>query len=176
MSINELAKRSVGRSLPQQPPAAGGHHSSPATPAKPAGASSTAGAIEALIKYIPTESVALYIAAVAAVPSLETLYGAGSLRVVRASVYWGFALVVTPLLFVLILLAKRREAGLPPVPPRKEFPAWDFVAATVAFSVWAILIPNGPIEGAVLGIIGPVVAIAVSVLLSLVGRIVTKPA
>lgn len=176
MSISELASRSVDRSLKQHRLEAVNVHPSPEAPAAPSGGTGTAGAIEALIKYIPTESVALYIAAVAAIPSLEALYAAGSLRVVRASVYWGFALVVTPLLFVLILFAKRRESGLAPVPPREEFPLWDFVAATVAFSVWAILIPNGPIESAALGIIGPVVAIAASVLLNLIGRILTKAA
>jgi hypothetical protein len=176
MSIRELADRSVDRILTLHHVRAANVRPSPEAPAAPPAGSNTAGAIEALIKYIPTESMALYIAAVAAIPSLEALYDAGSLRVVRASVYWGFALLVTPLLFVLILFAKRRESGLKPVPPRKEFPLWDFVAATVAFSVWAILIPNGPIDSAALGIIGPVVAIAASVLLNLIGRIVTNAA
>jgi len=176
MSINSLTNVAVDRSLARREggvilenaPAPG------AAPASPPRAASTSGALDALIKYIPTESVALYLAAAALMPSLADAYKVPVIDFVKGGLYWGFAIGITPLLFILILLAKRREAGLSTIPSNTEFPWWEFVAATIAFGVWAMLIPNGPFHSAALGIVGPVLALAVSMFLNLLEKIFAR--
>jgi hypothetical protein len=183
MSINSLTSQAVERSVEATSrnavvagaaPGAGAAGGAAGT-TKPAGP--TSGALDALIKFIPTEAIALYLAAAALMPSLQKFYPSTVLNIVKDSLYWGFALGLTPLLFILVLLAKRREKSLVPLIPKvPDFPWYDFVAATIAFIVWAMLIPNGPFESAALGVVGPVIALAVSMLLKLLEQIFAKPA
>lgn len=131
--------------------------------------SNISGALNALIKYIPTESVALYIAAVNAVPALaeEVDISWGEL------IYWGFG-ALTPLLYLLLYMGKRRSAGLPILPQSpKEWPLWSIFASTIAFLAWALAVPDGPyLQSANGGLIAGLLALFVSFMLEIVGRIV----
>ena len=60
-------------------------------------------ALDGLVKYIPTETVTLYVAATAAITNLTTAFPS----LTPFWLYWGFV-VLTPILFVLIYLGKRR--------------------------------------------------------------------
>lgn len=177
MSINSLTSAAVHRSL--RPPAGAavrdfGLDVAPSPTAPPTRA---ANAIDALIKYIPTESIMLYLATVALFPALQQAIPDLHLAAVKTVSYWAFGLGVTPLIFVLVLFAKRREANLAPLPPTREFPWWEFVAATVAFLVWALVIPNGPFSNnAAIGVLGAFLALFVSMLLNLLERALVRNA
>ncbi len=128
--------------------------------------------LNALVKYIPTEIVTLYVAAASATPSLRV-----AIPVVDGKlVYWGFA-ALTPVLLILMYASKRASDGIPPLPKAKELPWWKMSAATVAFLVWALAVPGNPY---VLGDSGAVIAgfgaIIISTLLTLLEPIFERPA
>lgn len=119
--------------------------------------------VNVLVKYIPTEVVTMYVAAVSATPSLRS-----TLPFVSTSLmYWLFA-VATPVLLLLVYAGKRSSEGLMPLPAVKELPWWKMIAATVAFLVWALAVPGNPY---IIGEGGAVVAgfgaVAISTALSL---------
>ena len=127
--------------------------------------------LNALVKYIPTEVVTLYVAAASASPALKV-----ALPVISAQViYWGFG-VVTPLLLLLLYASKRATDGLPALPKIRQWPWWKMAAATVAFLVWALAVPGNPYVagdgGAVVAGFG---AVIVSSLLSLLEPIFERP-
>jgi hypothetical protein len=124
-------------------------------------------ALDGLVKYIPTESVTLYVAAAAAISSITATFP----FVTPYSLYWGFV-VLTPILFLLIYVGKRRSQKLRVFPENlKEWPWWKLIASTIAFMVWALAVP--PLVTADAGkIIAAFGALLVSTLLSLVGGVV----
>jgi hypothetical protein len=136
------------------------------SPIKKTAASS---AIDGLAKYIPTESITLYVAATAAWSSLHNTFPSLTLL----QLYWGFV-VLTPVLFLLVYLGKRRSQGLPLLPELPwQWPWWKLIASTIAFMVWALaILPLVDIDGNVVAGFG---ALIVSTLLSLVGAVVEPP-
>ena len=78
------------------------------TPIKKTSASS---ALDGLVKYIPTESITLYVAATAAMSSCTATFP----YLTTSRLYWGFV-VLTPILFLLIYVGKRRSQKLRPLP------------------------------------------------------------
>jgi hypothetical protein len=94
-------------------------------------------ALDALVKYIPTESVTLYVAATSAISTLTAAFP--SLTPNR--LYWGFV-AFTPILFLLIYIGKRRSQSLRFLPESMtQWPWWKLFAATVAFGFWALAVP-----------------------------------
>jgi hypothetical protein len=124
-------------------------------------------ALDGLVKYIPTESVTLYVAATAAMSSFTATFP--SLTPVR--LYWGFV-ALTPILFLLIYVGKRRSQKLPALPEQaSKWPWWKTIASTVAFMVWALAVP--PLVGTDPGkIVAAFGALLVSTMLTLVGGVV----
>jgi hypothetical protein len=129
-------------------------------------------ALDGLVKYIPTETITLYVAATAAITQLTAAFPS----VTAGRLYWAFV-VLTPILFVLIYLGKRRSQKLPLFPDGpwwKNWPWWKLCACTVAFMVWALAVP--PLVetegGKVVAAFG---ALLVSTILSLVGAVVEPP-
>jgi len=152
MSINSLTEVEVRRPLRRRD--ASLNDTGPTGGAAPP----TNNALSMLVKYIPTESVTLYVAAASAVPALK------SLSINEKSIYWFFALL-TPVLFALILIGKRKMAG---VKPLADWPWWKTIAATVAFFVWALAVPGPPdISGDTSGAIAGVLALLISTFLSI---------
>lgn len=130
-------------------------------------------ALEDLVKYIPTESVTLYVASTSA---LDALTKASSGLVTAVKLYWWFGLL-TPVLFILIYAGKRRGNGLPPFPELSDWPWWKLVASTVAFLTWALAVPGGPyLDGPDGGAVAAIAALLVSTLLSIIAAVVEKPA
>jgi hypothetical protein len=126
-------------------------------------------ALDGLVKYIPTETVTLYVAATAAITNLTTAFPS----LTPFWLYWGFV-VLTPIIFVLIYLGKRRAQKLPLLPAApwwKNWPWWKLIACTVAFMVWALPIPPlvSTDGGKVVAAFG---ALLVSTILSLIGAVV----
>lgn len=124
-------------------------------------------ALDALVKYIPTESITLYIATVAATPAIQLEWP----WFTEQRLYWIFV-ALTPVLVLLIYMGKRRTVNLPPWPPLKEFPRWNTFAATIAFAAWATAIPgNGLFESDTGGVLAAVLALFISTLLNLLSAI-----
>jgi hypothetical protein len=169
MSINSLTEAEVRRPTPRReasfPEMAGPAGVGDPTPP-------TNNALSMLVKYIPTESVTLYVAAASAVPALKNF----SARIDEGSLYWFFGLL-TPLLFALILIGKRKAAGVSPSATFKDWPWWKTIAATIAFLVWALAVPGPPdIRGDTSGAIAGVFALFISTFLSILEPIFERPA
>ena len=130
------------------------------TPVEPTKASN---ALESLSRYIPTESVTLYIAACSAASALKDKLKPET----SGWIYWGFV-ILTPLLFLIIFIGMRRSADLPALPPIPNWPWWKLFASTVAFAVWALAVPGSPyLNGEVGGVIAAFLAVFVSTFLTL---------
>jgi hypothetical protein len=130
----------------------------------------TSNVLDALTKYIPTEVIALYIAACSTMAALKTPIPTQKL------VYWIF-IGCTPVLFMLLLAGKRRQAHLPVFPPVENFwknwPLWKLCASAAAFGAWALAVPTTPYltdEGG--RILATFVGLVVSTLLNMLGAII----
>jgi hypothetical protein len=124
-------------------------------------------ALDALVKYIPTESVTLYVAATSAIATLT----AALPWLTPLRLYWGFV-ALTPVLFLLIYIGKRRSQKLRFLPKSAaEWPWWKLIASTLAFMVWALALPPlvSTDSGKVVAAFG---ALLVSTILSLVAAVV----
>jgi hypothetical protein len=123
-------------------------------------------ALDGLVRYIPTESVTLYVAATAAMSSLTATFPS----LTPYWLYWSFV-GLTPILFLLIYLGKRRSQKLPALPENiRQWPWWSLIASTIAFMVWALAIP--PLVTTDAGkIVAAFGALLVSTLLSLLGAV-----
>ncbi len=82
--------------------------------------------------------------------------------------YWAFV-VLTPVLFLIVYLGKRRIQKLPLWPASwRQLPIWKIIASTIAFAVWALAIPDAPyFEGAAGHVVAAFCALAVSTFLTL---------
>lgn len=113
MSINSLTEIEVRKNVKEHAvaldgkAAGGGGSSSNPEPVN--------NALSQLVKYIPTESITLYVAAISAAAALKSF----SPRVNETTIYWFFG-ILTPVLFVLIYLGKRKTEKLPVWPPFGE--------------------------------------------------------
>jgi hypothetical protein len=123
--------------------------------------------LDGLVKYIPTETVTLYVAATAALSSLT----AALPWITAGRLYWGFV-IFTPVLFLLIYIGKRRTQNLPFLPQSvAQWPWWKMIAATIAFIFWALAIPP-LIETPAGKIVAAFGALFVSTMLTVIGAIV----
>jgi hypothetical protein len=94
----------------------------------------------AIVGYIPTEIVAVYVPAVAAItaPGVPTGDGQWVLLIV--------VLALTPITTWAVFAAKRRNAGAPlPIAP-STWPWPEMLIAAVAFLLWAFTLPRTPFE------------------------------
>jgi hypothetical protein len=141
----------------------------PVAEATPIAKTPPATALDSLVKYVPTESVTLYVAATAALSSVTPSAALGPERI-----YWGFV-VLTPTLFILIYMGKRRSQKLPLLPKAvAQWPWWKLIASTIAFGVWALAVP--PLLSTDLGKVASAFgALLVSTLLSLIGAVIEPP-
>lgn len=163
MSLNSLASSRVSKQLTALRPAL-----QPASDdVTPSTGQDVQNAVSALVEYLPSETISLYLAVVAALPTLKQVIPA----LTPAIVYWVFA-VLTPVLFALIYAGKRRAAGQSRWPGRvQDFPWWPCGAATIAFLAWALTVPDRPfLPGDAGGVVAGLIAIVVSALLGVVGR------
>lgn len=129
-------------------------------------------ALSMLVKYIPTESITLYIAALSAVEALKSF----SPHLTAKFIYWFFA-ILTPILVLVIYFGKRKVARIQPtIPPLREWPWWKTIAATIAFLIWALAVPSNPyVEGALKSALVGFLAVFVSTILSVFEPLFDRP-
>ncbi len=96
-------------------------------------------AIRTLTTYIPTETLTLYVAVLAALqPTTKAAVASPNW-----AVFWWF-LIVTPLVTWLVYITKVKTAGKPiPWAPFK-WPLWEMAAGTIAYVAWAFALPTTP--------------------------------
>lgn len=130
-------------------------------------------ALSMLVKYIPTESITLYIAALSAADALKDFSG----RLTPKFIYWFFA-ILTPTLVLVIYFGKRKVARLQPtIPHLREWPWWKTIAASIAFLVWALAVPSNPyVAGALKSALVGFLAVFVSTILSVFEPLFDRPA
>ena len=155
MSIARLALREVATAKRQRsgtkPPAAG------AAAAPPPDA--RASALESLSEYIPVDIGTLYVASLSAYEQLRATWA----RVTPAGIYWTFV-VLTPLLLLLIVVGDAKRQGATVDFGKRLY--FKMAAATIAFMVWGLAIPDNPyIVGAAAAVAG-LFAMVVSTILT----------
>lgn len=127
-----------------------------------AGDTSPDNAASMLVKYIPTESITLYVATMSALPALKNVKEG----LTEWHIYFFYG-VCTPVIFALILFGqlKAKKLALKSV---LDYPWWKTVAATIAFFFWALAVPGEPnIKGDTSGVVAGLAALLGSTLLSL---------
>jgi hypothetical protein len=125
MSLAALARSN--QSAPQSMPL----ESERLNPSSPSG-------FEMLTRYIPTETITLYVGAMAARDEIAKLLG---LPDAIWPIYWVFAFL-TPILLLLLTLGANRRAGAASAGPIHW---WPLFASFLAFLVWAMSVPGHPI-------------------------------
>lgn len=151
MSINRMTNEALKEAWKTEPPqrvqemmrGIGGYAGAglPASLGREAAARSNdiSNTLDMLIRYIPTEAITLYVAALAAEPALRPVVSAYS----AAQIYTAF-LILTPLLVLVVYASKRATEGMRPLPRLKQWPWWEMLAALVAFSAWGLAVPGNP--------------------------------
>lgn len=136
---------------------------------RPADDSRVTTALNALVGYIPTEIVTLYVAALSA----QTALHAAAAAIDAVTILW-FFVGLTPVLLLLIYLSKVAASG-GPLPGPKLWPWWKMVAATIAFFVWALAVPGNPYLREPASAVAGLGAMITSTLLSVVTPIFERP-
>jgi hypothetical protein len=116
-----------------------------------------------LSKYIPTESVTLYVAAISSLPALKNT------GITPAVTFWSFV-CLTPVLMLLLFLRQLALAGKDWKISAAQWPWWKIIASTAAFAVWALAVPGNPFnfaDSAVSGVITGFAALVVSTFLNI---------
>jgi len=130
--------------------------------------SATSDRFEILTKYIPTESITMFVAVMSGLGAAQQL--SDKIQVNPWLVYAVFA-ALTPILVWLVALVIHREADRAgSAPPQFALPWFRMVAALVAFLVWALAVP-GLVNDPVVQIFASVGAVVVSTILTLFERL-----
>jgi hypothetical protein len=141
---------------------------SPSPVAAPGGANDAAkpaapvhSGFEILTRYIPTETVTLYVAAMAGREQIALAFGIDQKSAITV-IYTTFALLTPVVLIVLMLVAHRQSGTAEPFKLR----LWPLFAALVGYLVWALSVPGHPVADQLAGL--PALgALVVSTFLSL---------
>ncbi len=127
--------------------------------------------LSSLTKYIPTESITLYVSTVSAQQSLEAI------GLTPKFTYW-FFVGLTPLLMITLFLRQlaisKKNWRIQPA----ELPWWRIVASTIAFMTWALAVPGNPIispKDSVQGAVAALAAVFVSAFLNIFEPFFEKP-
>lgn len=102
-----------------------------------AGAADTKAPLEALVRYIPTEAIVLYVGLLGAVGSSGAHYTG---RWVAFAIF----LAATPVLVLCDWAIRRRRAERPDPGLARRLLAFNLVAATLAFAAWGFSLPASP--------------------------------
>ena len=128
------------------------------------------GALNALIGYIPTEIITLYVATLSAESAIRATFP----FIDAAAILW-FFVGLTPALLLLIYISKVAATG-DTLPGPAVWPWWKMCAATIAFFVWALAVPGNPYLKDVTAAVAGLGAMLVSLFLSLLTPIFERPA
>jgi hypothetical protein len=135
--------------------------------------------MQAVTTYIPTDVLTLYVAGIAIFLSTED----GALQEYdKAWAIFVGALIATPLVNILVFIAKLRSAGVAIPRAWWQWPVWESVAATIAFVFWAAALPATPFsdfswyDAAFAGFLLGVVSLFLGLISSIIMPTPTAPA
>jgi hypothetical protein len=97
-------------------------------------------ALKVIVTYIPIEVITLYLSIVA---SLQPSPGDSAAMRTPPVAFWAF-LAFTPLATWLIYAGKVKNAGKRIPIALRAWPVWEMIAGTLAFSAWALALPEQP--------------------------------
>lgn len=123
-----------------------------------------------LTKYIPTESITLYVASMAALPAFKDSYPFFS----SLMFYWFFAFL-TPIILWVVDFGQFKKIVPTDSSEQYKLPVWNMSASFVAFLCWALAVPNGPYLNTVAGgVLAALMALFISTFLGLIEKVVAK--
>lgn len=121
-----------------------------------------------LTKYIPTESITLYVAFMSAIPAFKKDFT----FLTPTLLYWFFALL-TPALFLLWDFGQYKQTLKTNSSIVYSFPWWNVIASLIAFMCWALAVPNSPyLSSESGGVLAALLALFISTILGLIERII----
>jgi CDP-diglyceride synthetase len=146
MSISSMAEDAALRLAPANPPviaaAAAGVAPAPAGPATTTVATSPS-PLATLVKYIPTETITLYVAIQAALGDIRAPKN-GKISAADFTSRWIWMLVIAGLTVLLTLgLSYRAQKN---ASATFRLPYFEVLAGTAAFFVWALSLPSTPLR------------------------------
>jgi len=106
---------------------------------KPAAESQVNAAVRTLTTYIPTETLTLYVAVLAALAPPAGAMAPGT----AWKVFWCF-LLATPVVVWLVFVTKLKTEGKPIPWAFLKWPLWEMAAGTIAYVAWAFSLPASP--------------------------------
>lgn len=165
MSIYNLIREHLADSTLARPRYTAYSAAETETPKRTQSRSDRRSALSALARYIPAETITIYIAGL----SVEPIVSPDLPFFDSALVYW-ICLALTPLLVVLVFYSEKRSLVLSaPI----SWPYWPLFSATIAFAIWGLAVPGAPFINAegVKALTG-FAALLVSVVLDAFSRIV----
>ncbi|MCY7375491.1 MAG: hypothetical protein LH472_05915 [Pyrinomonadaceae bacterium] len=131
-------------------------------------------ALTKLARFIPTETITIYLGAVSAVAAIDqatkTDAGASADQWITTlfapkPLYWIIGLIITPSIFIVIRAIEQQKIKKSAF---SEFPYWKLLAAIISFLIWALAVPGNPYaESAAAKTTFAFVAIVVSIFLDL---------
>jgi hypothetical protein len=127
--------------------------------------------LSGLTKYIPTESITLYVSTVSAQQALK------SIGLTPAFTYW-FFVGLTPLLLITLFLRQLAVEGSQWRVKIEQLPWWQVIASTIAFMTWALAVPGNPIispNDSTQGAVAALAATFVSIFLNIFEPFFKKP-
>jgi hypothetical protein len=142
--------------------------------------------LDFLTKYIPGELIALYIPLVAGLPAIERIEPTFSADVAGKWVYWAFV-ISSPFLFLFIYMSKAERDELIQLKYPSNWPLFRMAAASIAFAVWALAVPDNPIlkpagedrtnalAALIAGILAPIVSFFLSGIEVIMNRLRSVP-
>ena len=142
MSINAMANAAIGRRsdyppLGTQPKTIAAR--AQAASGEPTPSNTLTTAIKTISTYIPTETLTLYVALIAALQTANN--NSTSTNTYRWIAFWIF-LVFTPLAiwitYATKMVSDNKKMPLNPI----YWPAWEMIAGTIAYLAWAYGLPN----------------------------------
>jgi hypothetical protein len=175
MSLYDLAVRSIPpqtvatATFSSEAVESGGSHSTTTIPVTDIDVDTAKrSALSLLSSFVPTESITIYLAAMATASAFQQQVP----WVTVEFIFWSGA-VVTAGLFIIGVI---HERAIRNIDLWQKFPFWKLFAAVIAFICWALAVPNSPYLGdsaagrAVAGFL----AIFISIILERVDRLVVS--
>jgi hypothetical protein len=131
MTITALASEAARQSIPRPDPSlVDNARVATATSDQPT-------AVEKLVKYIPADLMALYVAVLGAMATVQAV-------IKDFDAKWAFWITVaaTPIVVLIIFAGNRRAKNQPAFPGWRKWPWWAMGSATAAFLIWGCTPPG----------------------------------
>lgn len=129
-------------------------------------------ALKTITTYVPTETLTLYVAVIAALPRIENTTQIAMDWLVATFVFF---LLFTPAAIWVAYAAKLRANGKPFPKTMRSWPVWEMIAGTIAYVAWSIGLSDSPFSTIIPLALGGVIVLVTSTILGLIAGLFQKP-